>query len=155
MPASVKQGGTWKTLTGLHVKNGGTWKEVLAAHVKNGGTWKQFYAKASGVTPFTITGFSPSSPVFRTRVGTGIIGSGTITVQTANGSGSLSYSWSVVANNAGGAFSGGTTSASVLFNTGSSGAPNTGQTTLRCTVTDAGDGNRQQTADCVIDWEWV
>jgi hypothetical protein len=138
------------------VKPGGTWLEALGVWRNHGGNWTKVHGgTGGGFTQFTITGFSPASPLYKTRVGTGVIGSGTMTVQLANGSGSFTYSWSVVANNVGGSFSGGTTSASALFNSGSQAAPNTGQTTLRCTVTDTGDGNRQQTADIVIDWEWA
>lgn len=155
MPLSVKSGGAWRTATGVYAKSGGVWRDCVGVWVKVSGTWQRVFTKSAGVTPFTITGFSPASPLYKTRVGTGVIGSNTITVQTANGSGSLTYSWSVVANNVGGSFGGGTTSAGVLFNTASQAAPNTGQTTLRCTVTDTGDGNRQQIADCVIDWEWL
>jgi hypothetical protein len=43
MTMSVRDGGTWKTVTSPRVRDGGTWKTVLTGWVKDAGTWKVFY----------------------------------------------------------------------------------------------------------------
>ena len=48
MTLHVKDGGTWKEVTGLYVKDGGTWKEATNAYVKDAGSWKEFKAPAGG-----------------------------------------------------------------------------------------------------------
>lgn len=106
----------------------------------------------SAITPFTISGFSPSSPGYLLRFGAGVQ-SRSIQVVLANGSGSFSYSWSVISNNAGGSLSN-ASSQTCTFTTGSISPYDYRTTVLRVTVTDNGDGGRQQTADFTQNWEW-
>ena len=44
MPGSIKNGGIWRSATGLYIKVGGTWRTVTSAYVKVGGQWKQWFA---------------------------------------------------------------------------------------------------------------
>ncbi len=60
---SIKNGGSWTSVKGLHVKDGGSWKEVNKGYVKDGGSWKQFYPPGSPITDVSI----PSS---KTATGT-------------------------------------------------------------------------------------
>ncbi len=159
MPSSVKQGGTWKTITAAHVKSGGTWKEALAIYRNQGGTWVRVHEKpgsgtspGGGFTQFTITGFSPASGGSSSRLNTGQI-SGAPTVQLSGGTGSFTYSWSVLSDDSGGTLSN-ASSATCSFSTGPHSVPDERSTTLRVTVTDTGDGGRQQTADFVRSWFW-
>jgi len=39
----VRDGGTWKEVTGPQVRDGGVWKPVLEGHVRDGGVWKKFF----------------------------------------------------------------------------------------------------------------
>lgn len=48
MTMHVKDGGTWKEVTGLYVRDAGTWKAVTNGSVRDAGTWKEFYGSAGG-----------------------------------------------------------------------------------------------------------
>ena len=49
MPLHVKDGGTWRTATGISVKGGGTWRTIASAYIKDGGVWRQFKSGATTV----------------------------------------------------------------------------------------------------------
>ena len=153
MPTSIKNGGTWKTLVAPSVNQGGTWKEALGAWRNHGGTWTKVHGgTGGGFTQFTITGFSPSSGGTSSRLNTGQL-SIAPSVQTTGGSGSFTYSWSVLSDDSGGTLSNNTLQA-CSFSTGTQSVPNERTTTLRVTVTDTGDGGRTQQADFVRNWIW-
>lgn len=44
----VKDGSTWKTITGFYAKVGTTWQTITAAYVKDGATWKTVYSPSTG-----------------------------------------------------------------------------------------------------------
>ena len=159
MPASVKNGGTWKTITAAHVKHEGSWKEALAVYVKQGGVWSRVHEKpGSGTSPgggfvqFTITGFSPSSGGTSSRLSNGQLSTAP-TVLLSGGTGSFTYAWSVLSDDSGGTLSN-NTSATCSFSTATQTVPYEATTTLRVTVTDTGDSNRQQTSDFTRNWIW-
>jgi hypothetical protein len=155
MPASVKSGGTWKTITNLHVNDNGTWKEALGAWRNQGGSWVKFHGGTGGsFVPFTVTGFTPSSPMGKVRVGPGTQ-TQTVTVLLSGGSGSFTYSWAITSNDAGGSIIAGGSSAAVTFQTSSISPNASRQTVLTVTVTDTGDSNREQTGSATINWEWT
>ena len=116
----------------------------------------QLLGKSSG-TPFTITGFTPASPAYLSRMGSGVYGF-SVTVEHSNGVGPITYVWSVVSlsgASVGSTFGGGSTSKTVNFNSTFQNAPNLGYVTLRVVVTDTGYSNRTQTADFDAEIEWV
>jgi hypothetical protein len=159
MPTSVKNGGTWKTITALHVKDGGTWKEALALYRNQGGTWVRVHEKpGSGTSPgggfvqFNIVGFTPNSGGTASRLSNGQL-SVTPQVLTSGGTGSFTYSWAVLSDDSGGSLSN-ASNQTCSFSTATQTVPYEATTTLRCTVTDTGDSNRQQTADFVRNWIW-
>ena len=124
-----------------------------------GGTWVCVHEKPGSGTPpgggfvqFTITGFSPASGGTASRLSNGQL-SATPTVQTSGGTGSFTYSWSVLSDDSGGTLSN-NTAATCAFSTGTQSVPHEATTTLRVTVTDTGDSNRQQTADFSRAWFW-
>jgi hypothetical protein len=105
------------------------------------------------VTPFTITGFNPASPIFVGTVGAGVQ-STSVQVLLANGSGNFSYAWSVYSNTAGGSLLN-ATSNPCAFNTGSFGAGSgVRETILSVVVTDNVTGRTQQEY-VTIEWEWI
>jgi hypothetical protein len=108
---------------------------------------------SAGTTAFTISGFSPASPISKLKIGVGSL-TQAVTVSTLNGVGPFTYSWSIVSDDAGGSITSGGSTVTATYQTMSVSPNATRQTVLRCTATDTGDGSRQQTADCTINWEW-
>jgi hypothetical protein len=95
---------------------------------------------------------SPGTYIYKSRGTTGVLSSGTITINPSGGTGGYSYAWSVLSNNAGGGLTNGTTNQTNNFNTSSFGAASGWrQTVLRCTVT---SGAQSVNVDITIDWEW-
>jgi hypothetical protein len=153
MPTSVKHDAAWKSVTNAYVKPGGTWLEALGVWRNHGGNWTKVHGgTGGGFTQFTITGFSPSSGGTSSRLNNGQLSTAPA-VQTTGGSGAFTYAWSVIADDSGGTLSN-STSQSCSFSTGSQTVPTEKQTTLRCVVTDTGDGGRTQQADFVRNWIW-
>ncbi len=115
MPAQIKVGGVWKTLTGIQIKVGGVWKSLTRGQVKVGGVWKEFFAVGGGGGGGggggSITVNVTINPVVATKSGTsasGYVSSTTGTVPSAVGAtGSVTYSWARVS--AADSFSGGFT----------------------------------------------
>ena len=105
------------------------------------------------VTPFTITGFNPASPIFVGTVGSGVQ-STSVQVLLANGSGNFAYVWSVFSNTAGGAILN-PNSNPCAFNTASFGqGSGARETILSVVVTDNVTGRTQQEY-VTIEWEWI
>jgi hypothetical protein len=95
---------------------------------------------------------SPSY-IFKGTPGSGVQNSGVITINPAGGTGSYTYSWSVLSNTAGGNFANGTTSQTNSWNSDSFGlGSGVRQTVVRCTVT---SGGSSVNVDITIDWEWT
>ena len=93
MGLSVKQSGTWKSPSAVHVKNGGTWLAVQKVFVKVSGVWQQVW------TAFvTLTGASASptslSALDRTP-GTITVGPATASPIPSNAT-SVTYAWEYV-----------------------------------------------------------
>lgn len=90
MPASVRDGGTWKTIDQLSVRDAGTWKNVVTGYVRDAGVWKEFY---SASTPLAAT-IAPSSYANTVSNNTGPYTIG-FTCTPTGGSGSYTYTWSI------------------------------------------------------------
>lgn len=59
MATQIKDGGTWRSATGIHVKDGGVWRSSSTVHIKDAGTWRQVFSSATPDTftvPATISG---------------------------------------------------------------------------------------------------
>lgn len=50
---NVKDGGTWRTATGVYIKDGGVWRDCQNVYVKDGGTWRLVFSKAVVYNPIT------------------------------------------------------------------------------------------------------
>lgn len=53
MASSVKTGGTWQALSGIHAKVSGTWQAVSKAYVRVAGVWQEVYSALSVVVSAT------------------------------------------------------------------------------------------------------
>ena len=40
--SAVKDGGSFREMTGLNVKDGGSWREITSGNIKDGGSWREF-----------------------------------------------------------------------------------------------------------------
>lgn len=80
MSMNVKDGGSWRTVTGLHAKAGGTWRSCTAGYVKSGGVWRQFFG--SGGTGITLS--APFNDISDASGG-GATAGNTVTLTMASG----------------------------------------------------------------------
>ena len=46
--SAVKDGGSFREMTGLNVKDGGSWREITSGNIKDGGSWREFFAPSAG-----------------------------------------------------------------------------------------------------------
>ncbi len=99
MPAAIKVGGTWKTLTAIWVKVGGTWKQVTSGKIKVGGTWKEFFATGGGGGGGGSLSVSGASTISKTSSGSYGDPSGNVATSAYGGltvtgaTGAVTFSW--------------------------------------------------------------
>ena len=62
--SAVKDGGSFREMTGINVHDGGSWREIGSGHIKDGGAWREFFspgAAGAAVPAGTIFMFAGNS----------------------------------------------------------------------------------------------
>lgn len=91
----INSGGVWRDFAGVPaVRTGGAWRQCQNAYRRQGGTWVNVwtaYTPVSGsASPTSISGGAQGAPA------SGNVTSNATAAYGANGTGSYSYTWSIV-----------------------------------------------------------
>lgn len=154
MPRQIhfKDGATWRQLGFVYYNDAGTWRTLTQVHINDAGTWRQVFPD---VVNHTLSKSGDASGSATTTVSGGNVAATTnsVTITPIAGVGPFTYSWSHVGGTAATANS--STSATTTF-TRTAAAPSVNQTsnnysgTMRCTVTDTGNGNYATSIDVTV-----
>lgn len=143
MPITYKDGATDRTPTAVYYQDGATLRTITEVWIGDGGNRKVFGAGAPGAThTVSVTDISDSGAT------PGPVG-GSSTATVTGGVGPFTYSWSWIGSGpAGVSLSGSTTATATISWTSEIAGDRV--TTLRCTVTDTGNGSATANDDASV-----
>jgi hypothetical protein len=144
----INDAGTWRAISSVYVNDAGTWRTIQNIYVNDNGTWRLVY------TALTATA-AGTAPLVKAANSTNIT-SNNITATPVGGSGSYTYTWSIVTHDDPDSTPSINDSTSVTCTVTTNDNPALQRTinvTARCTVTDAVSGATAQTNTVTITHE--